>query len=709
MVSTREGKSRMIRFREGMLIEDRTTDVDPKLHGLTVGFKGSKLFLGEDAYLPIDVFTNWLNRTIFTFEKDIQILFIATDSDGNEIFNKVYQNTDGIGGFLPTVVGDIGYIIPKPIVLSNQTDIIETGVPVKITNPDGTVTFDTVDKERVIAIEASFNYSPKSVEPLVYGFTNMIEQIDGGVHVNALKTTLSQILFEKTKESMKKNDSLTVTQEDALTGLVAVVNLNTTMSTGFESQTKHKLGNKKFINPLKKLFTESINAYFETTEGKKELRKLIEFVKLNARIRTDATNKRKKVKTTQPTLMDSKLIGNYTAANLINTPKDHLKVNLEIYLAEGDSAGGQLRKARFNPDYQGILNFTGKPDNYYNKVRTTGSKVLPNGNVYGILLDKILGCGYGNHYNEENLIYDKVIFGFDADIDGEHMAGLTLSSIWALAPDLITNGHCYRLITPLYKIAESQTAANKMSRTDINPKDYLWGKTELFERFEQNTVKYTRIKFNTDDDFISNDNMKRFLYTNRDYYQVLDQLSTFESVPMEVLEFIAANPSDFGKRMSECDKELTYDRKSKTISGCYRGEFIAITLTEGLLEKLNYLTRIIQIGNDNIYEYEFYDRRGEKSEFNYVGRMTIGRIMEMCQKYSPYIVTRYKGLGELSKYEMHQFAMNPNYRRLVRYTVSDIERFEMTMNDLFIMNIKGRQIRKQMVMNSNLSLDDIDN
>lgn len=709
ITSTREGKSKFLKFRDGRKIEDRITDVDPSLHGLTVGFKPSKAFLGEDAYMPIDTFSEWLKHTVFTLEKEIKITFIATDEQGNEIFHKVYQNTEGnIGGFIPAVVGEeIGYLNPKPVVLSNEMTITETNIPVKKENEDGTVTIEMTERERIIAVEFAFNYSPKILEPLVYGFTNMIEQIDGGVHVNALKSTLSSILYDKTIESMRKNDSLVVNPEDALTGLVAVVNLNTTMSTGFESQTKHKLGNKKFIAPLKKLFQESIEKYFDTAEGKKELKKLIDFVKLNAKIRTDAANQRKKVKTSQPTLMDSKLIGNYTAANLINTPKDQLKVALEIYLAEGDSAGGQLRKARFNPDYQGILNFTGKPDNFYSKSRLANTKVLPNGNVYAILFDKILGCGYGNHFNIENLIYDKIIFGFDADVDGNHMAGLTLSSTWAVAPDLITQGHCYRVVTPLYKVAESQAAANKMSKTNIDPKDYLYTKAELFDRFEENTTKYARIKFNKNDDFISSDNMRRFLYTNRDYYRVLDELSRFESVPMELIEFIAANPTDFQDRVAEVDPELTF--KNGTISGCYRGEFVAITISNTFMDKLKYLTHTIQVGNDGIYRYEFYDRKGDKADFNYVGNLTIGQIMELCQKYSPYIINRYKGLGEMSKYEMYQFAMNPNHRRLVRYTVSDVQRFQSTLDDLFLKNVKGRQTRKTLVQTAQLSLDDIDN
>lgn len=708
ITSTREGKSRFLRFSNGRKVEDRTVDVDPSLHGLTVGFKPSKAFLGEDAYIPIDSFAQWLKRTTYTLEPSISINFVATDSDGKEIFNETYQNKDGnVGGFIPAIVGtDIGYLMGKPVVLKNSMGIMETNIPVKSENTDGTVSIEMTEMEREISVEFAFNYSPKIIDPLVYGFTNMIEQMDGGVHVNALKTVLSSAIYERTVTSMRKGEKLTVIQDDALTGLVGVVNLNTTMSTGFESQTKHKLGNRKFIEPLKRLYKEAIDEYFDSVDGKKDLKRIIDFVKLNAKIRTNAANERKKVKTSLPTLMDSKLIGNYVAANLIGTPKSELPVKLEIYLVEGDSAGGQARKARFNPDYQGILNFTGKPDNWYSKVRISRSMALPANNVYAILHDKVLGCGYGNHFNEDNLIYDKIIYSFDADVDGEHMAGLTLSSQYAIAPDLIMHGHCYRVLTPLYKVAESQAAANRMSKTDINANDYLYSKAELFDRFEQNVGKYARLKFTTSNDFISKDNMRRFLQANRSYYEVLDSLSMFESVPMEVLEFVAAN-EDFGKRIKELDPELSYNDGS--IYGCFRGDFVAVDLSKSIMEKINFLTKVIREANDGIYMYEFYDRRGEKSEFNHVGQKTIGQIMALCQKYSPYIVSRYKGLGEMSKYEMWKFAMNPNYRRLVQYTVADVQRFEDTIDSLFLMTPKGRSARKEMVQTANLTLDEIDN
>lgn len=708
ITSTREGKSRFLRFSNGRKVEDRTVDVDPALHGLTVGFKPSRAFLGEDAYVPIESFAQWLRRTTYTLEPSICINFIATDSDGKEIFNETYQNKDGnVGGFIPAIIGsDIGYLIKTPVVLKNSMGIMETNIPVKTENEDGTVTINMTEMEREISVEFAFNYSPKVVEPLVYGFTNMIEQMDGGVHVNALKSVLSNAVHEKVTSSMRKGEKLVVLADDALTGLVGVVNLNTTMSTGFESQTKHKLGNRKFIEPLKRLYKGAIDEYFDSADGKKELKRIIDFVKLNARIRTNAANERKKVKTSLPTLMDSKLIGNYVAANLIGTPKNELPVKLELYLVEGDSAGGQARKARFNPDYQGILSFTGNPDNWYNMVRGKKVMTLPADNVYGVLHDKVLGCGWGSHFNEENLIYDKIIYSFDADVDGEHMSGLTLSSQYAIAPELILHGHCYRVLTPLYKVAESQAAANRMSKTDINADDYVYSKAELFDRFERNVGKYARLKFSTSDDFVSMDNMRRFLQANREYYRVLDELSTFESVPKEIIEFIAAN-QDFSKHIKDLDPELSYDDGS--IFGCFRGDFVALTLNRDLMEKVSYLTKVIREANDGIYEYEFYDRRGEKSQFNHLGRMTIGQIMELCQKYSPYIVSRYKGLGEMSKYEMWKFAMNPNYRRLVRYTVADVERFEETFDSLFLLNARGRKLRKQMVQHSELTLDDIDN
>ena len=287
------------------------------------------------------------------------------------------------------------------------------------------------------------------------------------------------------------------------------------------------------------------------------------------------------------------------------------------------------------------------------------------------------------------------------------MAGLVLSSIYAMAPDLILHGHCYRVITPLYKIAESQSDANKLDKTNPDVRNYLWSKSELFEQFELNCSKYVRLKFSLNDDFISLDNMRRFLRANRDYYQLLDIISSFESAPKELFEFIAVHPKDFKTRIKELDSELTY--RDGTISGCYKGDFVAVRLSKSLMEKLAVLTQIINVSNNGIYQYEFFDRKGTKGDFQYVGRMTIGEIMEMCQKYSPYIIGRYKGWGEMSKYEMEKFAMNPNFRRLARYTVADVERFRTILDDLFLDSIKRGNVRKSLVQHSNLSLDDIDN
>lgn len=707
ITSTRNGQMKFLRFSNGKKVEDRIASADPSIHGLTVGFKPSTVFLGEDACVPFDSLASRIRRIVYTLADRIKIHLTATDVDGNEIMNQTYQNTDGLAGFITSEMGEeIGFITPKPITLKNSMVITETNIPNKVTKEDGTIEVELISKERFINIEFSFDYSPKIVEPIIYAFTNSIEQPDGGVHVNSFKRALSTVLHEKVTDSMKKSDTLEVLPDDALTGLVAVVNLDTDHSTGFESQTKHKLGNMKFNNPLRKLYTEALNEYFNSTEGKKELKKIIDFIKLNAKIRNIGMNQRKKVKTSLPSLMDSKLIGNYTAANNIGVPKDQRDIELELYLGEGDSAGGQMRKARFNPDYQGILNFTGKPDNYYSMTRIGNKKILTPSNVYAILLDKVIGCGYGNHFDIDNLIYDKIIFGFDADVDGEHMAGLTLTSIYAVAPQLVIDGHCYRVITPLYKVAASQAAANKMDKKNPNIQDYVYTKMELFERFEENVQKFARIKFSKNEDFISKNNMQRFLAANRDYYQVLDRISNFESVPKEVIEYIAANP-DFEKSIGNLDKELHY--KDGIISGCFNGDFVAVSLNSSVMESIDYLRNVIQKSNDGIYQYEFYDRRGESADFNYVGKLTIGQIMEICQKYSPYIVNRYKGLGEMSKYEMYKLAMNPNYRRLVRYTISDVQRFEDEMDKLFLMNDKGRRSRKEYVQHANLSLDEIDN
>lgn len=696
ITSTREGKSRMLRFHEGKKILDRTIDVkDKKKHGLLVGFKPSKYFLGPDSNLNVEELDIWLTKLSFSMNPRIEITFSCEGLPGKtSIFKRVYKNTKGIAGYLEHFEPDSN-LLPKPIVLHNEMQIVEENVPVREDN--GAIKLDSMDRE--ISLDVAFNFNPKSQEPVFHAYCNDIENIQGGEHQNAVKNTISGFFTKLATEALKKNEKIEYVQNDALAGLTVVLYLNTTMSTKFESQTKHKLGNKLFYQPVRKLCLDSLTEYFKYPENKKTLNKILDYVKFNAKLRMDITNKRKTVKTSSSSFLESKCIVGLTPPNLIGSNKSNMP--LELYIVEGDSAGGLVRKARKDPDIQGVLCLRGKVPNVYSK---TSSWLQASNDMFKFFFDDILGCGFGKHFNIENLKYDKIIIGSDTDVDGDHIAGLILAAIYKHAPALITEGHVYRAVVPLYKLMDKKANANSKK---VNPEQFLYQKYELFERQEKEISKHIGLKFEPDGDFVSSANLRRFLSTNRDYFQLLDDISRHYSLHPDIVEFIAEHPKDFKKRIKELGPEMEYSEEDDCITGIYEGEHRNIIPDEIFMKKISYLTKVIQVGNEGISHYHIFEKKNKNSESVYIGYLSIGQIMALCQKYSPDIQSRYKGWGELNAYEMQELAMNPKARILLRFHIGDVEKTVETLDSLFLS--KNRKIRKQLIQDADVSLDDIDN
>lgn len=695
ITSTRNGEAKFLQFKEGKKVVDRIIKVDnPSKHGLLVAFKPSQYFLGKDAKLPVEEFMNWLQKMSFFMPKDLEIEFTCDKLPGKEAsIHKIYKNSDGVSGYIQTMMPEAN-MMAKPVVLSESMPITEKDIPVR--KDDGSI--ELISIERTISLEVAFNFNPKSQDPRFDAYCNNIENIQGGEHLNAVKSAITSFFVKEMNDAKRKNDSSEYTANDVLAGLCCVLNMSTDMSTRFESQTKHKLGNKLFYAPVRKLCLDSLKRFFKLPENKKVLTTILNYVKFNAKLREDITNKRKTVKTSGKTFLDAKFqlncIANYVPAN--NISKGNSDKRNEIFIVEGDSAGGNVRLARANPDIQAILALIGKCPNEY---KTSPSKL---GSMFKEVFDEILGCGYGNHFNEDNLLYDKIVIDSDTDVDGDHICGLFLAAVITHAPQLILHGHVYRCVVPLYRLADKKKSSNN---DQIDKSLFLYHKSELFRIFERNVSKVVGLKFNKDGEFISSDNMERFLSTNRDYYQVLDTMSRHYSLNKDIIEFIAVHPTDYKTRISELGEELSYSEKEECVSGIYKGEYYSIITDKTFMKKLKYLTNVIQVGNEGVYMYHMYERKGD--DMKYCGYKSIGQIMEICQRFYPEIKSRYKGLGELNPQEMRDIAMNPENRVLIQFTVDDMDYALKTFDTLFL--DKYRPVRKKMVQESSLTMDDIDN
>lgn len=703
ITSTRDGVSKFLQFKEGVKVDEKEIQLkDKSQHGLLVSFKPSPMFLGKNARLPVESFSNWLEEQSFMLPKDLEITFTCEGLPGKAAtVKKTYKNNKGTVGYLEYKCPNAN-LLSKPIVIESHMDVVEDDVPVR--QEDGSFQLQSMDRE--INLSVAFNFDPKQVEPMFNAFCNNIKNVDGGRHQDAVKSAVASFFLKKTNETVKKkSETNEYIQNDVLAGIAVVLNMTTTASTKFESQTKLRLGNEYFYKPVRQMTMNALEEMFKLPENKRILNKIIEYVKFNAKLRLEQANKRSKVSTSATSFMDSKLITGYIPPNLIGSCYDK-DIALELYIVEGDSPGGQVRKARKSNDLQGVLKLRGKPTKVY-QYPPSYLDAHPN-EMTAIILKDVLGCGWGKHFSLEALKYRRIILSPDADIDGSHIAALFVANIYKMAPQLIEQGFVYRVVYPLYKLMEVGRKKKK-NDTVVNKDLYIYDKNDLYDRFEKLVASKFRMKFNkSDKDFISIENTRRFLSTNREYYEIIHDMSNYMVHP-DIIEFIAMHPDTFRDNIKELDEELCYDGvdgEVGEICGCYKREFYSLTLDELTAKKLEYLTQVIQVGNEGNTHYEIYEKKSN-GDLDYIGKMSIYQIMNMCQKYFPELDARYKGLGELDEHEMQTLAMDPANRVLVQFTISDAEKLIDTLDTLFLDKTVDR--RKQLVREASISIDDIDN
>lgn len=694
ITSYREGKMRMLQFKEGKKTIDREQTVeDLNKHGLLVAFKPSKLFLGPCNFDTIDM-DLWLTKISFMQPENIKFDLTIRPADSEVERNKIYQNTTGFGGFLEKLEPEYN-LLGTPVVLECSNTIMETDIPVR--NDDGTI--HVVDMNRNIDVRVVMNFKEGGQDTARYSFCNDIETIEHGEHLNGVTNAILSFFKKKIKETSKQDD-VDVTNNDILFGLGLAITMNTDYSTGlFTGQTKHKMDNKVFYDPIRKMVMKALDDYFKMPENKKAFTQILSVIRANIRARLAATKSRKSTKSSKNAFLFASLISGLTPPNDIG--KDGVKC--EIYIIEGDSAGGNAREARIDPNIQGTMALTGKPFNAYGVSdeymdRSDQTKELRK------FFDDILGCGYGDHFDISKLKYDKIIYMPDADTDGDHIMGVSMANIYRFARPLIEQGHVYRAITPLYRL--KMKGDKKRERNVVNKSAYLYSKDEYFGKYEERASELIRIRIDGDDNFVSRTAMKKFLKTNRDYYQQLDTMARHYTFHPDLIEWMAYR-DDFRESISEFAPEMKYRPESDSFFGIYDGDVYKLILNDIFLTKLQYLKDVIDIGNDGMLYYHVYKSIKTKSEFAYQGTMTIGQIMALCQTAEPEIRSRYKGQGELEPHEIRALAMDPDNRTLIRMTINDVERTTSIMDDLFLES--RRNVRKELVANSNITVDEIDN
>ena len=294
-----------------------------------------------------------------------------------------------------------------------------------------------------ISVEVAFQYVNEFHET-VLGFCNNIYNAEGGTHLTGFKTMFTSVINTYARElNILKEKDVNFTGADIRNGMTAVVSIKHP-DPRFEGQTKTKLDNQDAAKIVSKVTGEEIVRFFD--RNLETLKGVISCAEKAAKIRKTEEKAKTNMLTKQKFSFDS----NGKLANCES--KDPSKC--EIFIVEGDSAGGSAKTAR-NRAYQAILPIRGK---ILNVEKASIDKVLANAEIKTMI--NAFGCGfkegYGNDFDITKLRYDKIIIMADADVDGAHISTLLLTLFYRFMPELIFEGHVYIAMPPLYKAMPSK-------------------------------------------------------------------------------------------------------------------------------------------------------------------------------------------------------------------------------------------------------------
>ena len=294
-----------------------------------------------------------------------------------------------------------------------------------------------------ISVEVAFQYTTEFHEN-VLGFCNNIYNAEGGTHLTGFKTTFTQVINSYARElGILKEKDANFTGTDVRNGMTAVISVKHP-DPRFEGQTKTKLDNQDAARATGKVTNDEIQMYFDRNLD--TLKAIIGCAEKAAKIRKTEEKAKTNLLTKQKFSFDS----NGKLANCES--RDASKC--EIFIVEGDSAGGSAKTAR-NRMFQAILPIRGK---ILNVEKASIDKVLANAEIKTMIY--AFGCGfsegYGNDFDISKLRYDKIVIMADADVDGAHISTLLLTLFYRFMPELIYEGHVYIAMPPLYKAMPSK-------------------------------------------------------------------------------------------------------------------------------------------------------------------------------------------------------------------------------------------------------------
>jgi DNA gyrase subunit B len=421
----RDGKIYRQTYSEGTPTSSVDVIGDTDKTGTKVYFMPDKKIF-RTVVFKIDKTSERLRELAYLNPK-VTITFI----DERETIEDIYHFDGGLIDFVEYIDSANSTVVPPIYITGSETG--ESGT-------------DTL-------IEICFQYN-NGYNENVLSYVNNINTIEGGTHVTGFRSALTRTLNVYVNNLKKNNAKVQLTGDDFREGLTAIISVKIA-EPQFEGQTKTKLGNSEVEGIVRSIVNDKLNQYLDANPN--DAKKIIEKAVLAAEARLAAKKSRELVR--RKNALESSTLPGKLADCSMNTPQD-----TEIFLVEGDSAGGSAKQGR-DRRFQAILPLKGK---ILNVQKSRINKILENEEIRTIIT--ALGSGFGEDFDVAKLRYGKIILMADADVDGSHIRTLLLTLYFNYMKDIILEGKLYIAQPPLYKIKRGKLeyyAYNDSERDEI--------------------------------------------------------------------------------------------------------------------------------------------------------------------------------------------------------------------------------------------------
>ncbi|MGE0267817.1 MAG: DNA topoisomerase (ATP-hydrolyzing) subunit B [Candidatus Omnitrophota bacterium] len=651
----RDGQIYHQRFEKGVTKSKLTVVGKTKTTGTKVTFKPDETIFLQNIKYSYDTLAKRLRELAF-LNRGLKIR-LADERDGKQKENE-FVFKGGIVSFIEDLTEKKEIIHKKVVYFQKEKDNIQ--------------------------VEAALQYDTGYSEN-VFTYANNINTSEGGTHLSGFRSALTRVINNYAKSKKLLKDNINIVGDDTREGLTAVISVKIP-DPQFEGQTKTKLGNSEVEGIVASTTLDALSSFFE--ENPPIANKIIEKVITASRAR-EAARKARELTRRKGALESGGLPGKLADCSQRDPSL------CEIYLVEGDSAGGSAKQGR-DRTFQAILPLKGK---ILNVEKSSIDKILSNEEIRTIIT--ALGTGVGSDFSLENLRYHKLIIMCDADVDGSHIRTLLLTLLYRQMRPLIEAGHVYIAQPPLYKIKRGKREEYIESEEEMSA---------LILDMGTEGIKFNKIKGNKN---YNSGQFKDVLNTIVDLERILGILNRkgvdFEKyinnynqktkkMPKYIMKVdgenhyltsddelakltTASEDAKYAEIFEHDDLELIQDRLSKHELTCldYTKPIITKPIevnvgskkSKGVKPDEPVLKPLFSIENDN-----------DRNEF-----FSLQEVLEFVrhQANKGIYIQRYKGLGEMNPQQLWDTTMDPQRRTILKVTLEDAvevdKTFTMLMGD----------------------------